>query len=142
MFECIDIQGVLEKSKMTVIPSLQTLQHKERDETELKLKLQNEQAFLLSRLTELGAGSIAQSTLNSTPKTAPPPNTTPPPASFSERSQIERRSSSPKAGKGLEEDENMVIDVISHESEDESSSTTSGSDGGCTTTSHKYEIAV
>lgn len=43
---------------------------------------------------------------------------------------------------GKEEDENMVIDVLSHESEDDNSSTTSGSDGGCTSTSHKYELAV
>ena len=43
---------------------------------------------------------------------------------------------------GKEEDENVVIDVLTHESEDETSSTTSGSDGGCTSTSHKYELTV
>ena len=43
-------------------------------------------------------------------------------------------------GKGGEEDENMVIDVLSHESEDDTSSTTSGSDGGCISTSHKFEL--
>ncbi len=46
-------------------------------------------------------------------------------------------------GEGLDEDE-MVIDVTSHESEDEASSTTSGSDGGttCTSSNRKFEIAV
>lgn len=38
---------------------------------------------------------------------------------------------------GKEDDESVLIDVLSHESEDEKSSTTSGSDGGCTLTSHR-----
>lgn len=41
-----------------------------------------------------------------------------------------------------EEDESVVIDILTHESEDDTSSTTSGSDGGCTSTSHKYEVTV
>ena len=40
-----------------------------------------------------------------------------------------------------EEDESMVIDILTHESEDDTSSTTSG-DGGCTSTTHKYEVTV
>ena len=43
---------------------------------------------------------------------------------------------------GKDEDESMVIDVTTHESEDETSSTSSASDGGCTSTSHKYEHAT
>ena len=41
-----------------------------------------------------------------------------------------------------EEDESVVIDILTHDSEDDTSSTTSGSDGGCTSTSHKYEVTV
>ena len=41
-----------------------------------------------------------------------------------------------------EEDESVVVDVLTHESEDDTSSITSGSDGGCTSTTHKYEVAV
>lgn len=39
----------------------------------------------------------------------------------------------------VDEDENVVIDVLS---EDDTSSTTSGSDGGCTSTSHKFPVVV
>ena len=136
---------------------LQTLQIKEREENDTKIKLQNAQALLLSRLAELGAGSYVNSA-NLSPKSSPShtptmssvgTNTSPPPSSHL-RAKV-RRSPSPRSPlrprdreeeEEEEEDESIVIDVLSQESEDDISSTTSGSDGGCTTTSHKYEISV
>ena len=136
---------------------LQTLQQKEREENEKKIKLQNAQAVLLSRLAELGAGSYVapaslspKSSPNKTPTTSSVgTNTSPPPSRFLGPKTKVQRSSSPKSPLRLpdqtveeEEDESIVIDVLSQESEDDISSTTSGSDGGCTSTSHKYEIPV
>ena len=136
---------------------LQTLQQKEREENEKKIKLQNAQAVLLSRLAELGAGSYVtpatlspKSSPNKTPTTSSVgTNTSPPPSRLIGPKTKAQRSSSPKSPLRLpdqtveeEEDESIVIDVLSQESEDDISSTTSGSDGGCTSTSHKYEIPV
>ena len=45
----------------------------------------------------------------------------------------------PFPGDLCDEDENVVIDVLS---EDDTSSTSSGSDGGCTSTSHKFPIVA
>ena len=106
---------------------------KEKEDVERKKKLQREQTVLLSRLAELGASAAAL-------KHSPPPSSPMSPFPPSpEGSKIEGRDPD---GKSTEEEENMVIDVLTHDSEDEASSTTSGSDGGCTATSHKYEIAV
>jgi len=135
---------------------IETLQQKEREENEIKIKLQNAQALLLSRLAELGAGSYVNST-NLSPKSSPSrtpttssvgTNTSPPPSSHlrakAQRSPSPRSPLRPpdREEEEEEEDESIVIDVLSQESEDDISSTTSGSDGGCTTTSHKYEISV
>ena len=157
---------------LTLSPSLtysQNLQQKEKEENDEKLKLQHTQAVLLSRLAELGASNALQSIPATSASSNHPPkdmylaqalcqplDASPDssPSIMAKGTQTEPCSSlrgSPKVGgqsspqiKAQEEDENVVIDILTHESEesDESSSTTSGSDGGCTTTSHKYQIAV
>jgi len=163
--DCLEVlrQHVPLPDKLTTLALLQsakkyieTLQQKEREENEIKIKLQNAQALLLSRLAELGAGSYVNST-NLSPKSSPSrtpttssvgTNTSPPPSSHlrakAQRSPSPRSPLRPpdREEEEEEEDESIVIDVLSQESEDDISSTTSGSDGGCTTTSHKYEISV
>lgn len=145
---------------------IENLQQKEKEENDEKLKLQHTQAVLLSRLAELGASNALQSIPTSSslpPKDmflaqalCQPLDTSPdtPPSIMAKGTQTEPCSSlrgSPKVGgqspppqgKSQEEDENVVIDILTHESEEsDESSSTSGSDGGCTTTSHKYQIAV
>lgn len=62
-------------SKQNAIADLQSLQQKEREENEIKMKLEHEHSVLISKLVELGAaGFINSSTSRSSP---PPPGTTP-----------------------------------------------------------------
>ena len=52
----------------------QSLQQKEREENEIKMKLEHEHSVLISKLIELGAAGFINSTSRSSP---PPPGTTP-----------------------------------------------------------------
>ncbi len=54
---------------------LQGLQNKEREENEIKLKLEHEHSVLVSKLVELGAAGFVNSTSSRT--SPPPPGTTP-----------------------------------------------------------------
>ena len=118
------------------------------------MKLQREQSLLLSRLAELGASHMK--CLLSV-KTNPPPSPSPcspsysNPDSLDSSSSCEHNTTKIKGQRSLslsddldsrDDEESVVIDVMTHDSEDETSSTTSGSDGGCTATSHKIQIAV
>ena len=53
---------------------LQNLQKKERDETEEKLRLENEQTALLTRLIELGAGTYVNDHHSTSPSPKPSPS--------------------------------------------------------------------
>ena len=124
------------------------------------MKLQHEQSVLLSRLAELGASHV-KCLLSVKTHDASPSSPTPSPSSpSSSYSAAESLTSTPAPSgqrfknkgqrsvslsddlEGHDDEENMVIDVLTHESDDETSSTTSGSDGGCTATTHKIQIAV
>lgn len=136
--DCLEVlrQHVPLPDKLTTLSLLQSakqyiesLQQKEKEENELKVKLQSKQASLLSRLVELGASSVK----NASP---PPPregggeggSDTPP---LKQQQQEDAFS----IGKTTEEEDNMVIDVISQESEDESGSISGGPAGGGNTSS-------
>lgn len=54
--------------------ALQSLQKKEREENEIKMKLEHEQSILISKLVEMGAAGFISST---TSRSTPPPGTTP-----------------------------------------------------------------
>ena len=135
----------------------QGLQQKEKDDINSKMKLQHEQSVLLSRLAELGASHVKCLLSVKTHDTLPPVSS-PSPSPSSYYSSESTASAPVLSGQVFEvkgqrslslsddleghDDENMVIDVLTHESDDEASSTTSGSDGGCTATTHKIQIAV
>ena len=134
----------------------QGLQQKEREDIESKMKLQHEQTVLLSRLAELGASHVkcllSVKTNDSHLPTSPSPSS---PSSYSNTGSLDSPSSfghSKIKGQrslslsddldGRDDEESVVIDVLTHDSDDEASSTTSGSDGGCTASTHKIQIAV
>ena len=121
------------------------------------MKLQHQQTVLLSRLAELGASHVkcllSVKTHDSPPPTSPSPSS----PAYSNAESLDSASSlghdSPKIKgqrslslsddlDGHDDDDNVVIDVTTHDSDDEMSSITSGSDGGCTATAHKIQIAV
>lgn len=163
--DCLEVlrQHVPLPDKLTTLALLQSakkyiegLQQKEKEDIDAKMKLQHEQSVLLSRLAELGASHV-KCLLSVKTHNPPPPSPSPSPCSpsYSNPESVDSTSSfRHKKVKGerseslsddldsREDEESMVIDVITHDSEDETSSTTSGSDGGCTATTHKIQIAV
>ena len=136
---------------------IQGLQQKEKDDIDAKMKLQHEQSVLLSRLAALGASHMKCLLSVKTHDPSPPsPSPSPPPGSpsYSNPESFNSTDSISSFGQGSkikiqrsvslsndfdsrDDEENMVIDVMTHDSDDETSSTTSGSDGGCTATTHK-----
>ena len=105
------------------VADLQSLQQKEREENEIKMKLEHEHSILISKLVELGAaGFINSSTSRSSP---PPPGTTPTeiaapnegiPLSLAE--DLTQISPSPKGSapqKGWEEEIPNVINSVGNE---------------------------
>ena len=60
---------------LTTFIVLQSLQQKEREENEIKMKLEHEHSVLISKLVELGASSFVNSTASRS--SPPPPGTTP-----------------------------------------------------------------
>ncbi|XP_064383187.1 max dimerization protein 3-like isoform X2 [Halichondria panicea] len=148
--DCLEVlrQHVPLPDKLTTLALLQSakkyiesLKKKERKEKELKTKLQNDQSALLSRLAELGAGDYVQALsgegTTEDPAVAPSSPATDLRNSLLEVSDIVVDEPNKTGVSNAEEEDNVVIDVLSNESDD-NSSTTSGSDGGCTSTSHKY----
>lgn len=153
--DCLEVlrQHVPLPDKLTTLALLQSakkyiegLQQKEKEDIEAKMKLQHQQTVLLSRLAELGASHV-KCLLSVKTHESPPPSS----PSYSNPDSLDSASSLTK-GKGQrsslsddldgreDEEDNVVIDVLTHDSEDEISSTTSGSDGGCTATTHKIQI--
>lgn len=154
--DCLEVlrQHVPLPDKLTTLALLQSakkyiesLQQKEREENEIKVKLEHEHSILVSKLVELGAAGFVNSTAS---RSSPPPTGTTPTEIAAPNEGISlglgdshlQISPSPKDSRSHEEDlceEDVVIDVLS---EDDTSSTTSGSDGGCTSTSHKFPIVA
>ena len=121
------------------------------------MKLQHKQSVLLSRLAELGASHVKclLSVKTHNPPSSPSPSLSPSysnPDSLDSASSFghdmttkvkDQRSISLSDDLGChDDDESVMIDIMTHDSVDETSSTTSGSDGGCTATTHKIQIAV
>jgi hypothetical protein len=165
--DCLEVlrQHVPLPDKLTTLALLQSakkyiegLQQKEKDDIDAKMKLQHEQSVLLSRLAELGASHVkcllSVKTHNPPPQSSPSPSPCSPsysnPESFDSTSsfghetkmKVQRSTSLSDDLDSRDDEESMVIDVMTHDSDDETSSTTSGSDGGCTATTHKIQIAV
>lgn len=166
--DCLEVlrQHVPLPDKLTTLALLQSakkyiegLQLKEREDIEAKMKLQHQQTVLLSRLAELGASHVKCLLSVKTHESTPPPLSLSPSSptlsnseSFDSASSLPCTSSKGKGRRSLslsddpdvhvDEEESVVIDVLTHDSDDETSSTTSGSDGGCTATTHKIQIAV
>lgn len=148
--DCLEVlrQHVPLPDKLTTLALLQSarkyiesLQQKEKDDDQLVIKLQNEQAYLLSRLVELGATGYVESIPSETTlingtqdqSTSNILNT---------QIMVSPTLTPANSSEDKEEDESVVVDILTHESEDDNSSTTSGSDGGCTSSRHKYEVTV
>ena len=114
------------------------------------MKLQHQQTVLLSRLSELGASHV-KCLLSVKTHDSPPSPSYSDPESLDSASSLGHASSKVKGQRSLslsddpdgrDDEESVLIDIMTHDSEDETSSTTSGSDGGCTATTHKIQIAV
>ena len=66
---------VIKVPRSLAVLLLQSLQQKEREENEIKMKLEHEHSVLISKLVELGASGFVNST--SARSSPPPPGTTP-----------------------------------------------------------------
>lgn len=120
------------------------------------MKLQHQQSVLLSRLANLGASHVKCLLSVKTHNPPQPPIMSPCSPTYPEsldtissfghgnssKVKVQRSPSLSDDLDSRDDDESVVIDIMTHDSDDETSSTTSGSDGGCTATTHKIQIAV